>query len=75
MFCALLFVYREVLKQEFSDLGEVEWAKKPRRVPNMLSVAEVQAVLAQLDGTHWLMAGCLFRKFFTSVLTQARRGD
>jgi hypothetical protein len=63
------------LKQEFPDLGEVEWATKPRRVPNMLSVAEVQAVLAQLDGTRWLMARCLFRKFFTSVLPRARRGD
>lgn len=39
--CALLFLYREVLKQEFPDLGEVEWAKKPQRVPNVLSVAEV----------------------------------
>jgi integron integrase len=58
--CALLFLYREVLKQEFPDLGEVEWAKKPRRVPNVFSVAEVQAVLAQLDGTRWLMASLLY---------------
>jgi integrase len=56
----LLFLYREVLKQEFPDLGEVEWAKKPRRVPNVLSVAEMQAVLAQLNGTHWLMASLLY---------------
>ena len=34
--------------------------KKPRRAPNVFSVAEVQAVLAQLDGTRWLMASLLY---------------
>jgi integron integrase len=58
--CALLFLYREVLKQTFPDLGEIEWAKKPRRTPTVFSRDEVQAVLAQLTGTHWLMASLLY---------------
>ena len=32
-FNALLFLYREVLKQEFGDLGDVIRAKKPRKLP------------------------------------------
>ena len=35
--CAWLFLYREVLKQEFPDLGEVEWGKS-RGVPRMYLV-------------------------------------
>ncbi len=58
--CALLFLYRDVLKQAFPELGEIEWAKQPQRMPTGFSTAEVQAVLAQLTGVHWLMARLLY---------------
>ncbi len=58
--CALLFLYRDVLKQSFPELGEIEWAKQPQRMPTVFSTAEVQAVLAQLTGVHWLMARLLY---------------
>ena len=58
--CALLFLYRHVLKQSFPELGEIEWARKPRRMPTVFSMAEVQAVLAQLSGVNWLMASLLY---------------
>ena len=55
---ALLFLYREVLETELPWLDGIESAKAPKRLPVVLTVAEVQAVLSRLSGTHWLI-GCL----------------
>ena len=57
---ALLFLYRSVLRQPFPDLEDLERAKRPRRLPTVLTPAEVQAVLAQLSGTPALMARLLY---------------
>jgi integron integrase len=57
---ALLFLYKQVLKLELSWLGEVVRAKKPQRLPVVLTVEEVQAVLAQLQGELWLIASLLY---------------
>jgi integron integrase len=38
----------------------IERAKRPVRVPVVLTVTEVKALLARLDGTKWLMAGLLY---------------
>lgn len=57
---ALLFLYRHVLKQPFPALGELERAKRPRRLPTVFTQEEVRAVLAQLDGVPSLMASLLY---------------
>lgn len=57
---ALLFLYRDVLKQEFPDPGAFERAKRPRRLPTVFTQAEVAAILAQLAGVHYLMASLLY---------------
>ena len=57
---ALLFLYKEVLGQALPWLDQVERAKRPARVPTVLSVAEVQRLLAQMQGTKWLMASLLY---------------
>ncbi len=57
---ALLFLYRHVLDIELPWLENVTRASRPKRVPVVLSVAEVRAVLAQLDGTCGLMASLLY---------------
>ena len=57
---ALVFLYRHVLKQPFPELGEIERAKRPRRVPTVFTMEEVTAVLAQLTGIHRLMASLLY---------------
>ena len=59
-FNALVFLYRHVLKQPFPDLGELERAKRPRRVPTVFTMEEVTTVLAQLTGVHRLMASLLY---------------
>src|SRR5438477_6920745 len=57
---ALLFLYKEVLKQEIGWLGNVERAKKPARLPVVLTSDEVHKVFAHLHGTARLMAGLLY---------------
>ncbi|MDK9725395.1 MAG: integron integrase [Sterolibacteriaceae bacterium MAG5] len=57
---ALLFLYREVLGVELPWLDKVERAKAPKRLPVVLSFAEVHAVLGRLHGTHWLIASLLY---------------
>jgi integron integrase len=57
---ALLFLYREVLGVRLPWLDGVTRAKRSRRVPTVLSVAEVGRVLARLDGRDWLMASLLY---------------
>ena len=57
---ALLFLYREVLKTELLWMEKVVRAKRPERVPVVLSVAEVRALLAVLEGRPWLLASLLY---------------
>lgn len=57
---ALLFLYREVLEQKLPWLDKVTQAKAPTRLPVVLTIAEVQAVLKGLAGTNWLIASLLY---------------
>ncbi len=57
---ALLFLYREVLEIQLPWLDNVTQAKAPKRLPVVLTVAEVQAVLSGLKGTHLLIASLLY---------------
>jgi integron integrase len=57
---ALLFLYKEVLRQEIGWLDQVERVKRPARLPVVLTKDEVRKVFAQLHGTHRLMAGLLY---------------
>jgi site-specific recombinase XerD len=52
---AILFLYREVLKIELPWLDNVVKAKRPQRMPVVLTRKEVQAVLSHLDGTSGLI--------------------
>jgi integron integrase len=57
---ALLFLYRHVLGREVGDLGGVIRARKPQRVPVVMTRGEVQDVLAELEGDRWLMAALMY---------------
>ncbi len=57
---ALLFLYRHVLGREVGDLGEVIRARKPKRLPVVMTCDEVKAVLANLTGDKWLMASIMY---------------
>jgi integron integrase len=57
---ALLFLYREVLDQPLPWLDALDRAKRPARLPTVLTKAEVQRILLQLHGTRWVMASLLY---------------
>jgi integron integrase len=57
---ALLFLYQEVLAIPIPWLENVVRAKRPKRLPVVLSRAEARAVLAQLSGETWLVASLLY---------------
>lgn len=57
---ALLFLYREVLQIDLPRVEGVERAKRPQRIPTVLTAEEVRRVLSQLTGTHRLMASLLY---------------
>jgi len=57
---ALLFLYREVLGQEVPWLDGIVHAKRPRRLPVVLTREEIRAVLGQLNGVPRLMALLLY---------------
>jgi integron integrase len=57
---ALLFLYREVLGAELPWMESVVRAKRPRRLPVVLTQDEVRRLLACLEGGNWLMASLLY---------------
>jgi integron integrase len=57
---ALLFLYRQVLEIDLPWLENVTRARRTKRLPVVLTVAEVRSVLAQLDGVAWLFANLLY---------------
>jgi integron integrase len=57
---ALLFLYQQVLKQEVGWIDQVERAKRPKRVPAVLTRDEIHKIFAHLHGMSRLMAGLLY---------------
>ncbi len=57
---ALVFLYRETLKQPFGELDEITHAKRPQRMPVVLTREEVNAVLTRIEGIYSLMTGLLY---------------
>jgi integron integrase len=58
--CSLLFLYRDVLGVELPYVEGIERAKRPARVPVVLTRAEAELVLSEMGGTYRLMAGLLY---------------
>ena len=57
---ALLFLYKQVLNIELPWMEGVVRAKRPQRVPVVLSRDEITRVLARMDGRPWLLASLLY---------------
>jgi integrase len=57
--CALLILYRHVLDRDVGWLQDVIRAKRPQRLPVVLTRPEVKALLGALEGVHWIMASLL----------------
>lgn len=57
---ALLFLYRTILAAPLGSLGEVVRAKKPVRLPVVMSRDEVRAVLCQIEGDKKLACSLMY---------------
>jgi integron integrase len=57
---ALLFLYREVLSVDLPWMENIRRAKRPERVPTVLTRDEVHSVLGEMSGVVWLMASLLY---------------
>ncbi len=53
---ALVFFFREVLEREPGDLSGYTRSSRPKRVPEILSVAECRLLFSRITGTARLMA-------------------
>jgi integron integrase len=57
---ALLFLYRDVLRKEIGYVDGVIRAKRPHRLPVVLTRQEVKSILGILDHSDWLMVMLLY---------------
>lgn len=57
---AILFLYEAVLHKDPGELGDVVWAKIPRRLPEVLTRDEVKALLSRLEDEEWIMGNLLY---------------
>jgi integron integrase len=58
--CGIVFLYKHVLKKKLNEFGDVVRAKKPKRLPVVLSAEETASVLSGLSGLHHLMGDLLY---------------
>jgi len=58
--CAIVFLYKDVLKSSIGDLDNLRRAKKPKHLPTVLSKNEVAVLLKHLDGIPHLVCSLLY---------------
>lgn len=57
---AILFLYRDVLHDPMPWIDDIVHARKPRRLPVVLTRQEVASIVGRLSGTYWLMGMLLY---------------
>lgn len=57
---ALLFLYAEVLQRPLPMMGGIVHAKRPTRLPTVMTRREVEALLSKLEGAWQVMASLLY---------------
>jgi integron integrase len=57
---ALVFLYQHILQRPLGDLDGFARAKRPQRLPVVLTRTEVAKLLAHMQGTYGLMAALLY---------------
>jgi integron integrase len=57
---ALVFFFNHALKKPFGEMETFVRAKRPQRLPEVMSRGEVQALFDQMEGISALMAGLMY---------------
>ena len=58
--CAIVFLYKHVLKKDIGEMKNIYWAQKPKRLPVVLSREETFRLLDQFTGVPRLMAEMIY---------------
>jgi integron integrase len=58
--CALVFLYREVIRKVLDQFEDLVFAKRPSKLPVVFTSDEVRNLLLHLEGTHWIMGQLLY---------------
>ena len=58
--CAVVFLYKQVLKRDMGEFQDLVWAKRPAKLPEVFTTDEVDRVLNNLEGVFWLMGHILY---------------
>ena len=59
-FSALLLLFREVLRKDLEEMAQTIRARQRRRLPTVLSVSEIQALLEAVEPDYKLMVKLLY---------------
>lgn len=57
---ALVFLFKHAMGQPLGDIGTFTRSRRPRKLPEVLSVDEVERLLGEMSGVTALMAGLLY---------------
>ena len=58
--CAIVFLYKEVIRKDLGEFENLVRAKKPAKLPVVFTPTEVRKILIQLEGSNWLMGQLLY---------------
>jgi integron integrase len=58
--CAIVFLYKQVLGKEPGEFADLVWAKRPERIPVVLTREEVRRIFNHLSGTPSLVIRLLY---------------
>jgi len=57
---SIVWFYNHVIDQQVGNIGTFTRARRPKRLPVVLSQNEVQQILRHLTGLHWMICGLLY---------------
>ena len=58
--CAIVFLYKNVLKKDLENSISIYWSKRPKKLPVVFTKGEAIEVLNNLKGNHWLVGMLLY---------------
>jgi integron integrase len=58
--CALVFLYKQVLKHPLTELKDLKRAKKPQKLPVVLTESEAKRILNEMHGVPSLIAKLMY---------------
>lgn len=57
---AVVFLYKKVLKQSLGDFSQFTRAKRPRKLPVVLTESEVVGLIEAVEPCYWIMVALLY---------------